>query len=191
MVLGIAVYIMAGELQTVRLGIGPAGFPRFIAVLLVVLGVVQTAMTFKAGVNAPTFNVEKRAACLFISAIVMCVVYVMLVSTVGFVLLTPLLMIGMMFEPAGDKAFLRETARELVIRYGVAVVFALALYHLTPFDPIVRRTLAVICFGPLSSLAPIYTDRCGADSALASFTNSASIAVSLVCMLALSFAFVL
>lgn len=97
MVLGIAVYIMAGELQTVRLGIGPAGFPRFIAVLLVVLGVVQTAMTLKAGVNAPTFNAEKRAACLFISAIVMCVVYVMLVSTVGFVLLTPLLMIGMMF----------------------------------------------------------------------------------------------
>ena len=102
-----------------------------------------------------------------------------------------MLMIGMMFEPAGDKAFLRETARELVIRYGIAVVFALALYHLTPFDPVVRRTLAVICFGPLSSLAPIYTDRCGADSALASFTNSASIAVSLVCMLALSFAFVL
>ena len=44
---------------------------------------------------------------------------------------------------------------------------------------------------PLSSLAPIYTDRCHGDTALASFTNSVSIAVSLVIMLALGLGFVL
>ena len=59
----------------------------------------------------------------------------------------------------------------------------------TPFDLLVRQTLAVLCFAPLSSLAPIYTDRCHSDVALASLTNSASIAVSLVLMLALSLVF--
>ena len=101
-----------------------------------------------------------------------------------------MLMIGMMFEPAGDKALLKETARELLWRYAFALVFALVIYFATPFELVVRQTLAVICFAPLSSLAPIYTDRCRSDTALASFTNSVSIAVSLVAMLALSMIFV-
>ena len=101
-----------------------------------------------------------------------------------------MLMIGMMFEPAGDRTKLTEAARELAVRYAIAAVFALACYFLTPFSLIIRQTLAVLCFAPLSSLAPIYTDRCRSDTALASFTNSVSIAVSLVAMLALSMIFV-
>lgn len=101
-----------------------------------------------------------------------------------------MLMIGMMFEPAGDRTKLTEAARELAVRYAIAAVFALACYFLTPFSLIIRQTLVVLCFAPLSSLAPIYTDRCRSDTALASFTNSVSIAVSLVLMLALSMIFV-
>ena len=102
-----------------------------------------------------------------------------------------MLMIGMMFEPAGDKALLRETARELAFRYIFAAVSALAVYFLMPFELVVRQTLCIVCFAPLSSLAPIYTDRCHSDTALASFTNSVSIAVSLIVMLALGLGFVL
>ena len=101
-----------------------------------------------------------------------------------------MLMIGMMFEPAGDRTKLTEAAHELAVRYAIAAVFALACYFLTPFSLIIRQTLVVLCFAPLSSLAPIYTDRCCSDTALASFTNSVSIAVSLVAMLALSMIFV-
>ena len=101
-----------------------------------------------------------------------------------------MLMIGMMFEPAGDRTKLTEAAHELAVRYAIAAVFALACYFLTPFSLIIRQTLVVLCFAPLSSLAPIYTDRCRSDTALASFTNSVSIAVSLVAMLALSMIFV-
>ena len=32
--LGVAVFIAAGNLQQVRLGIGPSGFPKFIAIVL-------------------------------------------------------------------------------------------------------------------------------------------------------------
>ena len=101
-----------------------------------------------------------------------------------------MLMIGMMFEPAGDRTKLTEAARELGVRYAIAAVFALACYFLTPFHLVIRQTLAVLCFAPLSSLAPIYTDRCHSDTALASFTNSVSIAVSLVLMLAMSMVFI-
>ena len=102
-----------------------------------------------------------------------------------------MLMIGMMFEPAGDRALLRETARELVWRYLFAAASAALVFFCTPFELVVRQTLCIVCFAPLSSLAPIYTDRCHGDTALASFTNSVSIAVSLVIMLALGLGFVL
>ena len=102
-----------------------------------------------------------------------------------------MLMIGMMFEPAGDKALLRETARELAFRYIFAAVSALAVYFLMPFELVVRQTLCIVCFAPLSSLAPIYTDRCHGNTELASFTNSMSIAVSMVIMLTLGLTFVL
>ena len=102
-----------------------------------------------------------------------------------------MLMIGMMFEPAGDRALLRETARELVWRYLFAAASAALVFLCTPFELVVRQTLCIVCFAPLSSLAPIYTDRCHSDTALASFTNSVSIAVSLIVMLALGLGFVL
>ena len=102
-----------------------------------------------------------------------------------------MMMIGMMFDPAGDKALLRETARELLGRYLFAAVSAALVFFCTPFELVVRQTLCIVCFAPLSSLAPIYTDRCHGDTALASFTNSVSIAVSLVIMLALGLGFVL
>ena len=102
-----------------------------------------------------------------------------------------MLMIGMMFEPAGDRALLRETARELVWRYLFAAASAALVFFCTPFELVVRQTLCIVCFAPLSSLAPIYTDRCHSDTALASFTNSVSIAVSLIVMLALGVGFVL
>lgn len=99
--------------------------------------------------------------------------------------------IGLMFEPSGSPAQLREAARELGLRYGISVLFALCIYFLTPFDLIVRQVLAVVCFAPLSSLAPVYTDQCHSDTALAGFTNSVSIAVSLVVMLVMSMMFVM
>ncbi|MBQ7785807.1 MAG: tripartite tricarboxylate transporter TctB family protein [Clostridia bacterium] len=95
--LGVAVFIMAGDLQKVRLGIGPAGFPKFISVVLGILGLAQTVMALSSGVEAPKFDVDKKAATLFIAAVAAVVVYVMLVTTVGFVLLTPILMVVMMY----------------------------------------------------------------------------------------------
>lgn len=100
-----------------------------------------------------------------------------------------MLIIGMAFEPAADPAFLRETGRELLIRYAFSAAFALMVFTLAPFDLLTRQVLTVVCFAPLSSLAPIYTERCKSDTALASFTNSASILVSLIIMLGLSVMF--
>lgn len=102
-----------------------------------------------------------------------------------------MMIIGLLFEPMGDSALIRETAREMACRYAFAAASAAVCYFLTPFDLVVRQTLAVLCFAPLSSLAPIYTGRCHGDTALAGFTNSVSIAISLILMMALGMFFVM
>ena len=95
--LGVVVFVAAGNLQQVRLGIGPSGFPKFIAIVLAVLGLAQTATALSCGVEAPKFEVDKRAASLFAAAVAMSVAYVMLVTQIGFIILTPLLLIGLMY----------------------------------------------------------------------------------------------
>ena len=96
MALGVAVFVAAGNLQKVRLGIGPSGFPKFIAIVLGILGLAQTVTALFSGVEKPKFDVDKRAAGLFIAAVAMAVVYVTLVTQIGFIILTPLLLIGLM-----------------------------------------------------------------------------------------------
>ena len=105
-VLGIVVFVAAGNLQQVKLGIGPSGFPKFIAVVLAVLGLAQTVTALSSGVKAPKFNVDKRAAGLFAAAVAMSVAYVMLVTQIGFIILTPLLLIGLMFL-FGERSILK------------------------------------------------------------------------------------
>ena len=95
--LGVSVFIAAGNLQKVRLGIGPSGFPKFIAIVLCILGLAQTVTTLFSGVEKPKFDVDKRAAGLFAAAVAMAVVYVMLVTQIGFIILTPLLLVGLMY----------------------------------------------------------------------------------------------
>lgn len=101
-----------------------------------------------------------------------------------------MLIIGIMFEPMGDKALIRETAREMAHRMVFSAMAAALCYFLLPYGLIVRQTLVVLCFAPLASLAPINTERCGGDTAMASFTNSVSIALSLICMMAFGMAFI-
>ena len=96
MALAAAVFIAAGNLQKVKLGIGPSGFPKFIAIVLGILGLAQTITALSSGVEAPKFDVDKRAASLFSAAVAMSVVYVLLVETIGFLIMTPLLLIGLM-----------------------------------------------------------------------------------------------
>ncbi|MBQ2989813.1 MAG: tripartite tricarboxylate transporter TctB family protein [Clostridia bacterium] len=120
--LGVAVFIMAGDLQKVKLGIGPAGFPKFISVVLMILGAVQTIMAVSAGVEAPKFNIEKKAASLFAAAVAVIVLYVSLVSTVGFIILTPFLMVAMMWL-FGERHFVKMAVIAVVTTVLVWLLF--------------------------------------------------------------------
>ena len=135
--LGVAVFIAAGSLQTVKLGIGPAGMPRFVAVLLMVLGLAQTVTAVSTGVKAPEFNVDKKAAGLFAAAIAMSVAYVLLVETLGFIILTPLLLIGLMFL-FGERNFVKMLLIAAVTTACIWLLFTKVFMIFLPVGRIFR-----------------------------------------------------
>lgn len=90
-----------------------------------------------------------------------------------------MLIVGMMYEPPKKAEYKKDTMTVLFRRFLISAVFALLMFYFTPFSLEVRRTLVVIAFSPVSTLAPIYTEKCHGDGALSSFTNAVSILLAL------------
>ena len=130
-------FIAAGNLQTVKLGIGPAGMPKFVSVLLMVLGLAQTVTAVSTGVKAPEFNVDKKAAGLFAAAVAMSVAYVLLVETFGFIILTPLLLIGLMFL-FGERNFVKMLLIAAVTTACIWLLFTKVFLIFLPVGRIFR-----------------------------------------------------
>lgn len=97
-----------------------------------------------------------------------------------------MMMLGLMLEPPAKPEYVRQAASLLVVRFVFAACVSALLYHFAPFDASVRAPLAIVALAPVSALAPLYTQKCGGDEALASFTNSVSIFVSLAAAVVLS-----
>lgn len=90
-----------------------------------------------------------------------------------------LLMIGIGFEIRLGREKLARLAKILILRYGLAVFMAVAAYQFLPFDLDVRRAMALVALGPVSSVATAYTGRLEGDVELASAVNSLSIVTSI------------
>ncbi len=91
-----------------------------------------------------------------------------------------MMMLGLLFHLELKPEYLGKVFKMLAIRHVAAVVFALGFYFLLPFDLVIRQTLALVCFAPMSAVAPAFTGICGGDEGMASCTNSLTIICSLV-----------
>ena len=100
-----------------------------------------------------------------------------------------MLMLGLLFHLELKRAYLGEIFRILAWRYAFAAVLSCGIYFLLPFELVIRQTLILVCFGPISAIAPAYTGMCGGDEGLASCANSISIIGSMIIMTGLIGAF--
>jgi predicted permease len=96
-----------------------------------------------------------------------------------------MMMIGMMFEINLQRGMLKKPVIILGIRFLSAIVFSLLFYNLTPFSLEIRQILVIVVFSPISTLAPLFTDRSKGDGALSCLVSSLSIVISLISMTAL------
>lgn len=104
-------------------------------------------------------------------------------ETVGgantFVALT---MIGLGLELRMDRSHIAAVGRAVGTRLLVSLGLSLLFYCFSPFSEEVRRTLAILMFGPVSALGVAYTSMLGGDVNLASAINSVSILCGIVCL---------
>lgn len=91
-----------------------------------------------------------------------------------------MMMLGLLFHLELKREYLGKVLKILAIRHVFAVIFALGFYFLLPFDLVIRQTLVLICFAPMSAVAPAFTGICGGDEGMASCANSLTIICSLV-----------
>lgn len=91
-----------------------------------------------------------------------------------------MLMLGLLFHIEFKKEYLGEIIKIVALRHVFAVVCALVFFFLLPFDLVIRQTLVLTCFAPMSAVAPAYTGMCGGDEGMASCANSVTILCSLV-----------
>ncbi|MDD3220498.1 MAG: hypothetical protein PHC41_15270 [Lachnospiraceae bacterium] len=91
-----------------------------------------------------------------------------------------MLMLGLLFHLELKRDYLKDVMVIVGLRYLFAVITALGIYYFLPFDLIIRQTLVLVCFAPMSAAAPAYTGMCGGDEGKSSCANSITIICSLV-----------
>ena len=92
---------------------------------------------------------------------------------------TAMLMLGLLFHLELKPEYLKQVGGVIGIRHLASVAFALLFWFLLPFDRIIRQTLVLLCFGPMSAVAPAYVGMSGGDEGLESCANSLTILCSL------------
>lgn len=92
-----------------------------------------------------------------------------------------MLMIGFMLDIRFQKGWIKKSAVLLIIRYALAAVFAYFFLNHTPFNKVIRVTLALAVFSPISNSSVAFTEKISDQGKLASFTSSLSVILSVFC----------
>ena len=98
-----------------------------------------------------------------------------------------MLMIGVGFKLEGNKEQFAAIGKLLLIRYGLATVFALIFYFALPFALEVRQALVILAYSPIGSAVPGFTGEMKGDVGLSSALNSMTMVISICIIVSLLF----
>lgn len=119
--LGIFVFCYGFTLKTAQTGIGAGGYPKFIGVVLIILGICQTAISLFQGVRKPELKADRTKVIRLAALVGAMVVYLWLLPHIGFVIMTPILIIALM---------LLFGIRRWLLGLVIAIVFTIIVYLL-------------------------------------------------------------
>lgn len=135
MALSIAVWLMTASLPVPERGIGPGQYPRVISVMMFGLGAIQIGTSLRGGLperSSDRTYVTQIGRALLLAVISL--VYVRLLNLIGFPLLTPFFLVGII-RLFGYKKWKTNI---LVSVIGTAVIFVLFNIVFMVFLPVGR-----------------------------------------------------
>lgn len=89
-------------------------------------------------------------------------------------------MIGVGFKLSGEKSQIGTIVKMLVVRYGIALLFAVGVYYFLPLEFEAKLAIMILAFSPIGSAVPGFTEELKGDVGLSSALNSISIICSIV-----------
>lgn len=98
-----------------------------------------------------------------------------------------MLMIGVGFKLGGEKSQIKTIVKLLLIRYGVATIFAVLFYFCLPFALEVRQALVILVYSPIGSAVPGFTGELKGDVGLSSALNSFAMVIGIIITVILLF----
>lgn len=119
--LGIAVFCYSRTLKPAELGIGAGGYLTAVGVIFIILGGIQTVLTLRSGVGKPVWHIDAQKELKVVLIILTMVVYLLLLKYLGFLIMTPLLIISEMAVFG-----IRNWWKSIII----ALLFTLVVYFL-------------------------------------------------------------
>ncbi|MDR3258970.1 MAG: AEC family transporter [Fusobacteriaceae bacterium] len=94
-------------------------------------------------------------------------------------------LMGMMLEIKFKREYFENAGIIIIIRFIIACIASMFLYKYLPLTLEARKVVAILIFSPLSSLAPIYTEKAGGNKEISTFMGTFSIFLSLVVIIIL------
>ncbi|WP_058270129.1 AEC family transporter [Olsenella massiliensis] len=94
-------------------------------------------------------------------------------------------MIGLIIRFTVNKTKAAKLIRLISWRFAFAAVLSLAALFLLPFDPIIRKVVAILAWAPAPSTGPVYTLWAGGDKGLAGMANALTILAGIIMMTSL------
>ncbi len=96
-----------------------------------------------------------------------------------------MLMIGIMLDMHFEKGWMKQAMKVISLRYLVAIVFSVLIWTLSGYDHMIKVTLILLVFAPVSTVVTAYTQRYTDKGKLSSFTSSATVVISTACYILL------
>ena len=96
-----------------------------------------------------------------------------------------MLLVGMMFEIKFKKEYFKNAGIIIITRLIIATFAAVIAYKFLPLSDNIKKVLIILVFSPLTSLAPLYTEKAGGPKEISSFIGAFSIIISIVIIITL------
>lgn len=120
--IAVAVYLMSNSLVTAKLGLGAGGYPKTIAVMMFVLGLIMTVKSLAKGLSKPSFKLDRSAAARITGLLVLTVAYLTAMRHIGFLFLTPFYLFGAMLL-FGHRKYLSAAVISVAASGAVYLIF--------------------------------------------------------------------
>lgn len=101
-----------------------------------------------------------------------------------------MLMIGLLLEIKMTRHDVKDVIKILLLRFGWSIVLVLVCFYIVPLPLLARKILALSLVSPVTTMATVFSKRCGYERDMPAVVNSLSIMISIVFSMVLLMLFV-